>query len=266
MAKKSNVGSREVEPFQVQNPRPVLVDDALYSGDGGRLFCGRHAGASARYSGRDLSGQRVHRYSDRDRQDFELEIGRAPECETCACERRVAARDDGLAAGAQILAAAEVRASHRLACMDALRGAGLVPRDRDTPEAARRIDEASAWMEPLLSGRSTSEIVALYSEVQARSAADRLPPTPSVDRGGVVLVQRYAIEGRYETEIWADDRRRACWEDGSRVTEDQVDRLPIGEALRALVVRERLTVLGFASEAAIERVEESEIQLWRTEL
>ena len=38
---------------------PVLRDDILYSGDNGRLFCGRHAGVSARYTGRDISGQRV---------------------------------------------------------------------------------------------------------------------------------------------------------------------------------------------------------------
>jgi hypothetical protein len=35
---------------------PVLEPGTLYLGDGGRCFCGEHAGASAKYSGRDLSG------------------------------------------------------------------------------------------------------------------------------------------------------------------------------------------------------------------
>ena len=39
--------------------RIFLRDDALYMGDNGRLLCGRHSGASARYTGRDISGQPV---------------------------------------------------------------------------------------------------------------------------------------------------------------------------------------------------------------
>ena len=40
-------------------PKPKLRDDALYLGDNGRCFCGAHAGVTARFTGRDLSGQRV---------------------------------------------------------------------------------------------------------------------------------------------------------------------------------------------------------------
>lgn len=36
-----------------------LKPDSIYLGDNGRAFCGEHAGASATYTGRDLSGQPV---------------------------------------------------------------------------------------------------------------------------------------------------------------------------------------------------------------
>jgi hypothetical protein len=39
--------------------KSVLRDDQLYLGDGGRCFCERHAGASALYTGRDISGQPI---------------------------------------------------------------------------------------------------------------------------------------------------------------------------------------------------------------
>lgn len=42
-----------------KDPRPVLKPDALYLGDNGRCFCGKHAGCSALYTGRDISGQKV---------------------------------------------------------------------------------------------------------------------------------------------------------------------------------------------------------------
>ena len=40
-----------------------LVETDLYLGDNGRVFCGRlrHAGMTAHFSGRDLSGQKVER-------------------------------------------------------------------------------------------------------------------------------------------------------------------------------------------------------------
>jgi hypothetical protein len=41
------------------HPAPVLEPDVLYLGDGGRCYCGAHSGASATYTGRDLSGQAV---------------------------------------------------------------------------------------------------------------------------------------------------------------------------------------------------------------
>lgn len=50
-----------MQPYDLIEPTPVLRDGALYLGDNGRCFCGAHAGCSARYTGYDISGQRVMR-------------------------------------------------------------------------------------------------------------------------------------------------------------------------------------------------------------
>ena len=42
-------------------PEPVLKPGALYWSDNGRLVCRACAGFTARYTGRDLSGQKVAR-------------------------------------------------------------------------------------------------------------------------------------------------------------------------------------------------------------
>ena len=42
-----------------KTPAPVLHDTTLYLGDNGRCLCGACSGVSARYTGRDLSGQPV---------------------------------------------------------------------------------------------------------------------------------------------------------------------------------------------------------------
>ena len=42
-------------------PRPLLREGAVYFADNGRRICVRCAGASARYTGRDISGQKVER-------------------------------------------------------------------------------------------------------------------------------------------------------------------------------------------------------------
>jgi hypothetical protein len=57
--------------------QPVLDDEAIYSGDAGHVFCGRHAGHSARYTGHDLSGQRVIRLTPAELAEFGLG------CELC---------------------------------------------------------------------------------------------------------------------------------------------------------------------------------------
>lgn len=70
------------------DPKPVLRPDALYMGDNGRMFCGRHAGCSALYTGRDISGQPVLRLSAADQETLRADLAdiipaSAPLCEEC---------------------------------------------------------------------------------------------------------------------------------------------------------------------------------------
>lgn len=65
-------------------PQTVLRDDALYLGDNGACTCGLHAGATARYTGRDLSGQRVMAIGPEERAEFER-YGIEPRCEARGC-------------------------------------------------------------------------------------------------------------------------------------------------------------------------------------
>jgi hypothetical protein len=61
-------------------PKPVLKDDALYIGDNGRVYHGRCAGQTARYTGRDLRGAKVLRIPN-------AEIQAEPDLWTCeSCE------------------------------------------------------------------------------------------------------------------------------------------------------------------------------------
>jgi hypothetical protein len=66
------------------DPTPVLRDDEVYLGDGGRAFCGRlhHAGMTARYTGRDISGQPVHRVTQEDQREARR-MGVTLKCEGC---------------------------------------------------------------------------------------------------------------------------------------------------------------------------------------
>lgn len=59
--------------------KPRLRENALYSGDNGRIFCGKiHcAGQTAYYSGRDLSGLRALRIRTKDGWPT------TTKCETC---------------------------------------------------------------------------------------------------------------------------------------------------------------------------------------
>lgn len=65
------------------DPKPVLKPDTIYLGDNGRAFCRDHAGASALYTGRDLSGQKLHKVTDADQRYAEREWGRRITCEGC---------------------------------------------------------------------------------------------------------------------------------------------------------------------------------------
>ena len=65
-------------------PMPVLRDEDLHFTDNGRVVCGPCAGASARYTGRDISGQEVMVIDASASARFERDVGRAPACEDCA--------------------------------------------------------------------------------------------------------------------------------------------------------------------------------------
>lgn len=54
----------------------------LYFTDNGRVLCGQHLGASARLTGRDLSGQRITRTTREDAEDFRA-MGLTLACEVC---------------------------------------------------------------------------------------------------------------------------------------------------------------------------------------
>ena len=59
-------------------PRPVLQDGAVYWADNGRRICARCAGATALYTGHDLSGQKVERVTAADVRDWPEDLGAAP--------------------------------------------------------------------------------------------------------------------------------------------------------------------------------------------
>lgn len=57
----------------------------LYFTDNGALNCEDHLGTCAKYTGRDLSGQKIRRVNAEAVQHFANE-GLIPKCETCGCE------------------------------------------------------------------------------------------------------------------------------------------------------------------------------------
>lgn len=68
----------------METPAPVLKPDAIYIGDNGRSFCGEHAGATAKYTGRDLSGLEVFLVTpERALEYSRLSKGGRVTCETC---------------------------------------------------------------------------------------------------------------------------------------------------------------------------------------
>lgn len=62
-----------------------IISTALYLCDNGMVLCGRHLGASARATGRDISGQPIHRMTAMDKRQWVLEAGRPVRCEICEC-------------------------------------------------------------------------------------------------------------------------------------------------------------------------------------
>jgi len=62
------------------------VDEAIYIGDGGRTYCGEHLGSTASETGRDLSGQPIHRVGPADVQYCADRGWPVPRCEQCGRE------------------------------------------------------------------------------------------------------------------------------------------------------------------------------------
>ena len=60
-----------------------IADETLYMTDNGRTVCGKHLGASARHTGRDLSGQSIMAVTPEVAQVARDEYGYIPECEDC---------------------------------------------------------------------------------------------------------------------------------------------------------------------------------------
>ncbi len=63
---------------------PKVKDHELYFTDNGRIVCGRHCGTSARYTYRDLSGQRIKRVMPRAAAKWLADVGSPIDCEDCA--------------------------------------------------------------------------------------------------------------------------------------------------------------------------------------
>jgi len=61
----------------------VLLRDALYLGDNGRITCYAHHGTTALLTGRDLSGQRMAVVTQRDAAEWLTKIGEPIMCEDC---------------------------------------------------------------------------------------------------------------------------------------------------------------------------------------
>jgi len=79
----------------MNRPDPVLADDVLYIGDGGRLHCGRLrcAGISAHFSGVGIDGTTVAPFQRVEgcegRAAWISEFGAPPTCEGCGFEMPV---------------------------------------------------------------------------------------------------------------------------------------------------------------------------------
>jgi len=60
-----------------------LVEGAHYFCDNGACYCSSHLGASARMTGRDISGQKIHRVTKTEMAELTPYLRGRPACETC---------------------------------------------------------------------------------------------------------------------------------------------------------------------------------------
>jgi len=81
---RRNDGVRRLQHRMMVNPPTYVARDEtpLYLCDNGSLICENHLGATAWATGRDISGQRIHRLNAAERAYMVREAGRC-ECETC---------------------------------------------------------------------------------------------------------------------------------------------------------------------------------------
>ena len=67
-------------------PVPVLKPDTIYCADNGRLICLHCAGASAKYTGHDISGQEVFPITGKAKQLWLQEFPNGTTCEAGCTE------------------------------------------------------------------------------------------------------------------------------------------------------------------------------------
>lgn len=65
----------------MKTPKPYMKPGHVYSADNGMLICIHCAGQSALYTGRDISGQRIHKNTAADAAAWQEVIGRPLTCE-----------------------------------------------------------------------------------------------------------------------------------------------------------------------------------------
>lgn len=65
-----------------EGPKPVLKPGIIYAADNGRLICLTCAGAAAKFTGRDISGQCVEAMTARDAAEWEKQLGKPMACES----------------------------------------------------------------------------------------------------------------------------------------------------------------------------------------
>lgn len=62
-------------------PKPILKPGIIYSGDNGKLICRDCAGMSAKFTGRDRSGQKVMAVPVSETVEWHKEFGEPMRCE-----------------------------------------------------------------------------------------------------------------------------------------------------------------------------------------
>lgn len=73
--------SKTTYKIAITDPKPKLKPGAIYSADNGMRICLKCAGNSAKFTGRDISGQRVIRIPVAETVDWKAMFGRDLSCE-----------------------------------------------------------------------------------------------------------------------------------------------------------------------------------------